>query len=246
MESPLILLAASVLILLTCWLQAASQLNTAAPLARAWQPPKPVMLPKVLGQLCSQSSGAEAHELAQLREANQRLTERLAAIELQQAVVSTRSQPPAAGGPTPAMSAIPSSTSIVTVARSWLSNASAVPRLREIWRMDPHRAGTRAALVEVHNDSWALLNTRQLARGVSSLGDPLQLRCLASKLLSGGAVKLSVVGGSVSFGTTFTTSKSKALFHWKVRLFCRPYLRPLPHRHPYLGRRRHPCQHQHW
>ena len=50
------------------------------------QPPKPVMLPKVLGQLCSQSSGAEAHELAQLREANQRLTERLAAIELQQAV----------------------------------------------------------------------------------------------------------------------------------------------------------------
>jgi len=29
-------------------------------------------------------------------------------------------------------------------------------------------------------------------------------------------VKLSVVGGSVSFGTTFTTSRSKSLFHWKI------------------------------
>ena len=49
-----------------------------------------------------------------------------------------------------------------------------------------------------------------------SMGDPLRLRCLAEKMAAGRTIHLSVVGGSVSFGTTFTTSKSRTLFHWKV------------------------------
>ena len=40
-----------------------------------------------------------------------------------------------------------------------------------------------------------------------------RLRCLGEKLLGG--MLLSVLGGSVSFGTTFTTSRAR-LFHWKV------------------------------
>ena len=55
-----------------------------------------------------------------------------------------------------------------------------------------------------------------MARGLSTVGDPLRLRCLAEKLLAGEPTHLSVLGGSVSFGTTFTTSRSRALFHWKV------------------------------
>ena len=90
-------------------------------------------------------------------------------------------------------------------------------RLKQLWQMPAGKSGTRAAAVELHNRSWTFLDERQLARGISSLGDPLRLQCLASKLLAGrGVVKLSVVGGSVSFGTTFTTSRSKSLFHWKT------------------------------
>ena len=55
-----------------------------------------------------------------------------------------------------------------------------------------------------------------MARGLATVGDPLRLRCLGEKLLAGLPTHLSVLGGSVSFGTTFTTSKSKALFHWKI------------------------------
>jgi len=88
--------------------------------------------------------------------------------------------------------------------------------LKQIWRLERHPKGSRAASVELHNSTWAFLSKRQLARGVSSVGDPLRLQCFASKVLAGRPVRLSVVGGSVSFGTTFTTSRSKALFHWKV------------------------------
>ncbi|EOD30675.1 hypothetical protein EMIHUDRAFT_113096 [Emiliania huxleyi CCMP1516] len=38
-------------------------------------------------------------------------------------------------------------------------------------------------------------------------GDPARLECLAEKLLDGRGVRLGILGGSVSFGTTFTTSK---------------------------------------
>uniref|UniRef100_A0A7S0IPL4 SGNH hydrolase-type esterase domain-containing protein n=1 Tax=Calcidiscus leptoporus TaxID=127549 RepID=A0A7S0IPL4_9EUKA len=89
-------------------------------------------------------------------------------------------------------------------------------RLKHIWRMPKQHPGTRAAAVEVHNDTWALLSERQIARGLASAGDPLRMECLATKLLSGAPVRLAVIGGSVSFGTTFTTSRSRALFHWKV------------------------------
>ncbi len=89
--------------------------------------------------------------------------------------------------------------------------------LKRMWRMPPGgRPGSRAAMVEIHNESWSFLNERQLTRGVSSVGDPLRMQCMAARLLAGDVTKLSTVGGSVSFGTTFTTSRSKSLFHWKV------------------------------
>lgn len=89
--------------------------------------------------------------------------------------------------------------------------SSSEARLKRIWVHPPHWS-----YKEAHNDSWAFLSSRQLSRGVISQGDPLRLSCLAEKLAAGHTIHLSVIGGSVSFGTTFTTSKSRSLFHWKV------------------------------
>tara|TARA_B100000524_G_scaffold156632_1_gene79377 strand:+ start:1708 stop:3513 length:1806 start_codon:yes stop_codon:yes gene_type:complete len=100
--------------------------------------------------------------------------------------------------------------------RTRFSGSTSPDVLRDIWRLPRLPRGSRGAMVEVHNDSWALLSRRELRRSVVSYGDGARLDCLASKLLTGRAVSLNVLGGSVSFGTTFSTSKSKALFHWKV------------------------------
>jgi len=89
--------------------------------------------------------------------------------------------------------------------------SSSEARLKRIWMHPPHWS-----YKEAHNDSWTFLSSRQLSRGVISQGDPLRLSCLAEKLAAGHTIHLSVIGGSVSFGTTFTTSKSRSLFHWKV------------------------------
>ena len=86
---------------------------------------------------------------------------------------------------------------------------TSVPRLKRLWRHPTHRSPK-----EVHHDWWPFLDERQLRRAVASAGDPLRLRCLVEKLEAGRAVKLGIVGGSVSFGTTFTTSRSRALYHW--------------------------------
>ena len=87
----------------------------------------------------------------------------------------------------------------------WEANL-ADDRLRYFWRAtDKHQAGSRHATVEIHNNSWSFLDKRQLRRGGSSPGDPLRMQCMAARLLAGEATKLSTVGGSVSFGTTFTT-----------------------------------------
>lgn len=100
--------------------------------------------------------------------------------------------------------------------RNRFAGATAWPLLRDMWRLPLLRPGTRAASVEVHNDSWDLLSTRELRKSIVSYGDPVRLQCLASKLLSNRPVKVNILGGSVSFGTTFTTSRSRSLFHWKV------------------------------
>ena len=87
----------------------------------------------------------------------------------------------------------------------WEANL-AEDRLRYFWRVtDNHKPGSRHATVEIHNNSWSFLDKRQLRRGGSSPGDPLRMQCMAARLLAGEATKLSTVGGSVSFGTTFTT-----------------------------------------
>jgi hypothetical protein len=85
------------------------------------------------------------------------------------------------------------------------------PRLKRIWRHPPHNS-----YKEQHDARWTFLSERQLARGLVNPGDPQRLRCLAEKLLAGHLTRLSVLGGSVSFGTTFTTGRSRALYHWKV------------------------------
>jgi len=110
---------------------------------------------------------------------------------------------------------LPASTQPVPV---WEANV-AEDRLKYFWRRPGGpggRPGSRGAAVEIHNDSWSFLDKRQLRRGTSSAGDPLRMQCMAARLLAGEATKLSTVGGSVSFGTTFTTSRSKSLFHWKM------------------------------
>ena len=84
-------------------------------------------------------------------------------------------------------------------------------RLKRVWWHPPH-----ASWKEQHDARWTFLNERQLARGLVNAGDPQRLRCLADKLLAGRLSRLSVLGGSVSFGTTFTTGKSRALYHWKM------------------------------
>jgi hypothetical protein len=86
---------------------------------------------------------------------------------------------------------------------SWEVNL-AEDRLRYFWRVtDSHKPGSRHATVEIHNSSWSFLDKRQLRRGGSSPGDPLRMQCMAARLMAGEATKLSTVGGSVSFGTTF-------------------------------------------
>lgn len=107
---------------------------------------------------------------------------------------------------------------------SWLALSQPAPyiqdsvtekRLKLMWRLrEERKAGSRAAMVEIHNDTWSFLNDRQLAKGIDE-GDPLRMQCFAARLLAGETTRLGVVGGSVSFGTTFTTSRSKALYHWK-------------------------------
>ena len=109
-------------------------------------------------------------------------------------------------------------------------------RLKRLWYMEPHgpRASARARQVEIHDPKWTFLDDRQLARGLATVGDPQRLRCLAEKLLAGKAVHLSVVGGSISFGTTFTTSRSRALFHWKVYQYLNASFSGAAHEH-YMG-----------
>ena len=114
-------------------------------------------------------------------------------------------------------------------ARRKLPTADDEAWLKHVWRMKPHWSPK-----EVSNASWAFLSERQISRGIVSRGDPVRLQCLAEKLLGGGAARLNVVGGSVSFGTTFTTSKSHALFHWKVYQWLNASFPRAPHEH-YCG-----------
>ena len=106
-------------------------------------------------------------------------------------------------------------------------------RLKQLWWHPPHpkSAPPRFHKLEVHDARWAFLDDRQVARGLSTVGDPQRLRCLGEKLLDGLATHLSVLGGSVSFGTTFTTSRSKALFHWKVYQYVNASFPGVPHEH---------------
>ena len=119
------------------------------------------------------------------------------------------------------------------------SYASDEHRLKRIWWHPP--CGTMGvppcnsrSYKEVHDSRWAFLNDRHVSRGLASLGDPLRLRCLGQKLLAGQPTHLSVLGGSVSFGTTFTTSKSRALFHWKVYQYLNSSFPNARHEH-YMG-----------
>mgnify|MGYP003684591231 CR=1 FL=1 len=118
--------------------------------------------------------------------------------------------PPAALSEARASSASSTPTSRFDNSRFSTSEA----RLKLLWRHP--RVSHREWWKEVHNDSWQFLDSRQVARGVAVQGDPARLECLAAKLLDGRGIKLSILGGSVSFGTTFTTSKSHALYHWKL------------------------------
>ena len=106
-------------------------------------------------------------------------------------------------------------------------------RLKRVWTMPPHgpHDSARAIKLEVHDNRWAFLDDRQIARGLATVGDPLRLRCLGEKLLAGLPAHVSVLGGSVSFGTTFTTSRSKALFHWKVYQYLNDSFAGAPHEH---------------
>ena len=206
----------ALLVLGACWIRAWTYLSEGGgAIATRQQPLRPNMLPE-LASICSSSkddaSGGK-QEASQLQQTINELQSKLAAVELQRATLLQRTGSAGAVAPLPSEA---SGSAEEARALSWLHNSTAAPRLKHVWRMAPGTPGTRHALVEVHNSSWEFLSRRQLARGVATLGDPLRLQCLASKLLSGQAVKLSVVGGSVSFGTTFTTSKSKSLFHWKV------------------------------
>ena len=98
-------------------------------------------------------------------------------------------------------------------------------RLKRIWRHPPHPSWK-----EAHDARWAFLDDRQLSRGVSP-GDPQRLRCFAEKALSGRVTHLSVLGGSVSFGTTFTTGKSRTLYHWKVYQYLNASFAGAAHEH---------------
>eukprot|EP00962_Isochrysis_galbana_P027509 scaffold8635_cov93-Isochrysis_galbana.AAC.1 len=100
------------------------------------------------------------------------------------------------------------------LAAAFDGSQSSEQRLKQLWRHP--RVKHPEWWKEVHYDWWHLLDRRQLARGLAAAGDPARLECLAEKLLDGRGIKLGVIGGSVSFGTTFTTSKSHALFHWKL------------------------------
>ena len=109
-------------------------------------------------------------------------------------------------------------------------------RLKRLWYMAPHgpNANERQRKLEVHDPRWTFLDDRQMARGLSTVGDPQRLHCLSEKLLAKVPVHLSVLGGSVSFGTTFTTSRSRALFHWKVYQYINASFAGPPHEH-YMG-----------
>ena len=117
--------------------------------------------------------------------------------------------PPSRPPPRPVAAAASASTAADLVEQAYSIDEQ---RLKYIWAHPPHKSWK-----ETHDSRWAFLTERQLSSGIVSRGDPLRLRCLAEKLRAGRPIHLSVLGGSVSFGTTFTTSKSKALYHWKVR-----------------------------
>ena len=148
------------------------------------------------------------------------------------ATAFSATSPPPPSAATVALSA--SSSSSATASASLLEAISTDERrLKHIWQHPNDQRTARARLVEIHDSRWTFLDDRQMARGLSTVGDPLRLRCLAEKLLAG-EPRISVLGGSVSFGTTFTTSRSRALFHWKVSQylnasFPRPRGAQLPH-----------------
>ena len=126
------------------------------------------------------------------------------------------SMPPPSPPPSPSLS--PTLTPSTADAKSYSADEQ---RLKRVWHHPP--CGSPGALpcnsrsyLEKHDPSWPFLTDRHMARGLATVGDPQRLRCLGEKLLAGQPTHLSVLGGSVSFGTTFTTSKSRALFHWKV------------------------------
>jgi len=128
------------------------------------------------------------------------------------AVPDCPSAPPPSVAP-PLARAI-AATAATAAAADTLRYSTDEVRLKQLWRHP--KVKHPEWWKEVHHDWWAFLDRRQLARGVAAAGDPARLECLAEKLLDGHGVKLGIIGGSVSFGTTFTTSKSHALYHWKL------------------------------
>ena len=133
----------------------------------------------------------------------------------------------------------PPADSIALAAPLSKSYSADEARLKRIWYHPP--CGQPGALPcnsrsykEAHDARWTFLSDRLISRGLASAGDPLRLRCLGEKLLKGLPTHLSVLGGSVSFGTTFTTSKSRALFHWKVYQYLNSSFPRAAHEH-YMG-----------
>jgi len=134
--------------------------------------------------------------------------------------------------PSPAAAA-PAAAVALPIASSAVVSASAEPvysasehRLKRIWWHPPH-----PSYKEQHDPKWTFLNERQLARGLVNPGDPQRLRCFAEKLLAGRVSRLSVLGGSVSFGTTFTTGRSRTLYHWKVYQYLNASFPQAAHEH---------------
>lgn len=251
-----VLLAASLLIVF-CVGQAWLLLSNGRANVEEWQVPPA----SVLRSMCDKAAGetdravratpkrdslvravaAEA-TLAQVQKRYEELRSRVSALEAERDRLlrgpPASPTPQVRDAPAPALAAGASERSAGAgggaAMRALLRASTSEARLREVWRAERREAGSRAAMVEIHNDSWALLSPRELRRGVATLGDPQRLRCFAQKLLAGSSVRLSVVGGSVSFGTTFTTSKSKSLFHWKVYQWLSAVFPAASHEH-FLG-----------
>jgi hypothetical protein len=197
-NAPLLALSAGLNVLLVVALLAHQQFDSALSAQRSptttWCPPRPTSLP---GATASSSSEAAA-----------------ATVD---AAAAARIPSVAATSPSPPPMAV-AATRVPTISEDALGAAVSTDerRLKGLWEHPNDQRTPRARLVEIHDSRWAFLDDRLLARGLSTVGDPLRLRCLAEKLLAGQPSRLSVLGGSVSFGTTFTTSRSRALFHWKT------------------------------